>query len=844
MPRAFFKDDQLAKPISKTKLDCNTCGLNKGCITPDMPVSGQGLREILVIAEAPGKTEDEQGVQLIGQAGKRLRTNLYNLDIDLNSDCWKYNAVNCRPSKNRTPTTKEINCCRSKVQDVIRKLRPKKIILLGKTAIDSVIGCKMDVKNIAPWLGCAIPDMDYGAWLFPTYHPSYLLRNEKNKALKKIFSDHLQQAIEHDADLPLLSLADYKSMVECLDDYEEVASILESISLMEGETIAIDYETTGLKPHAKGHHIVCASVAWDNNAISFPLSVTGELLNILTDPKIKKVAHNIPFEESWTRENLGQSVQGWESCTMNTAHVLNNTGGTTGLKFQVYTKFGIAGYDNDIAPYLKAKDSNGFNTIDKAPLDDLLMYCGLDSLFTLMLHRQQQEELSAKQKKAYKKFIHPGILTLADATENGIHTDDLYYRKQNDRLKRLKNKLTKKIKNSKIIKEWEDAKGREIKFNIKVSDADMRELLFDHLQLEPIRLTDGQKPSVDRETLVALSNKHDLPFLSDIIRLGQMEKIRGTYLKNYMSESVQGVMHPNFNLHLVATYRSSSDRPNFQNVPVRDEAAKKITRSGIIPSKGNLLYEVDYSGAEVRVAACVTKDRRLIKYINDPSSDMHKDQAALIYKLPIDRVSKMLRFYVKNQWVFPQFYGSWYVPCAENIWFNIQGLKTEDGQDIFEHLADEGLTTLEEFTEHLEPLEKKFWKRFDGYNSWKEKQIKNYEKRGYIDLITGFRCGGLMSRNQILNYPIQGPAFHILLWSMIKINELLKMHHFDTKVIGQIHDSIVFDAVPDELDDLRDLVKLVMTNWIRDEFPWIIVPFEIEEEATAVNQSWFTKEEI
>ena len=91
--------------------DCNKCKLDKNCQTPRMTYTGDGNKRILLIGEAPGKNEDIMGEQFIGDSGTLLRYNLDFLDIDMDRDCWKTNAIKCRPPSNNTPTANQIKCC-------------------------------------------------------------------------------------------------------------------------------------------------------------------------------------------------------------------------------------------------------------------------------------------------------------------------------------------------------------------------------------------------------------------------------------------------------------------------------------------------------------------------------------------------------------------------------------------------------------------------------------------------------------------------------------------------------------------------------------------------------------
>lgn len=196
---------------------CGLCGLNRGCHSPKMPPTGEGRKGVLVCAEAGGQVEDQQGVQLIGEAGQLLRRILKGLDVKLDRDCWKTNCVICRPPKNKTPTQKQIDSCRPNLMNTIKKLKPHTIVLLGASAIKSLIPTvwKDDVGNgVSKWVGWNIPSQKLNAWICPTYHPSYLLRT-KNDLLENIVREHLRQAFTH-TKRPWKEVPDYKKDVEVI----------------------------------------------------------------------------------------------------------------------------------------------------------------------------------------------------------------------------------------------------------------------------------------------------------------------------------------------------------------------------------------------------------------------------------------------------------------------------------------------------------------------------------------------------------------------------------------------------------------------------------------------------
>jgi len=225
----FFSGIKLDVPTGGVNLPkCGKCQLYLHCQSPKMPVSGKGRRGVLVVAEAPGKTEDKDGVQLVGEAGRLLRSRMKSIGWNLDRDCWKTNAVVCRPSNNRTPTDAEVEYCRPNLLKAIKELQPRVILPLGRTAVQSIIGhVWKDVGPIGKWVGLKVPMSRYNAWVCPTWHPSYLLRDLKNDALDLLFRHHLESALSLDDPLP--RPLDLSSMVEIVANPDQVADAIDGL---------------------------------------------------------------------------------------------------------------------------------------------------------------------------------------------------------------------------------------------------------------------------------------------------------------------------------------------------------------------------------------------------------------------------------------------------------------------------------------------------------------------------------------------------------------------------------------------------------------------------------------
>jgi len=439
-------------------------------------------------------------------------------------------------------------------------------------------------------------------------------------------------------------------------------------------------------------------------------------------------------------------------------------------------------------------------------------------------------------------LIHQGTEALAEVEANGIYIDVPYCKQQSRYLDRKIHRLEKKLDQTEAFQIWKKKYTRYFKID---SGPQLADVLFNEMKLKPAIVTGTGEPSVSQEALSALK----LDFVDNLIQYRKYMKAKNTYLSNFIKEAhpEDSMLHPFFHLHTVQTYRSSSSNPNWQNLPSRDGEIKRIIKRAIRPRKGHHIVEIDYSGIEVKIAACYHHDPTMLKYIHNPKSDMHRDMAQQCFMLKDDEWTKMTRYVAKNMFVFPQFYGDYYKSCASNQWnaCDSLGLVTAQGLPIRQHLKKKGINTLKQFENHIKSVENNFWnKRFKVYNKWKNKHVALYERRGWFDLKTGFRCQGIMRRNEVINYPVQGAAFHCLLWSLINVNKILLEKGYKTCIIGQIHDSLVLDTHHGELDEVLRICKHVMCEALKVHWDWIIVPVGIEIEVAPLNKSWYEKDEV
>lgn len=455
------------------------------------------------------------------------------------------------------------------------------------------------------------------------------------------------------------------------------------------------------------------------------------------------------------------------------------------------------------------------------------------------------------------ELIHKGLLAFSAATNQGMRIDEKYCKKTDKILKMKIKRLKSDFLDSETGKLWADLHPTP---NIN-SDKQLRNVLYDHkdgLKLEIKKTTDKGNPSVDNEVLDIYGK--DIPELKGYKQYKKLYKVKHTYIEGIIKETVNGILRPNFNLHPVVTFRSSSNAINFQNQPNRDPESKKLVRQAFIPRPGHHLMSADFSGIEVGISCCYHHDPKMIDYVKYPQkNNMHTDMAIQCYMLDQFQKSgaeKTLRKGTKNGFVFPQFYGDYYRNNAVSLanWAKLptsgrfranQGLELMSGMTVGEHFLSKGLRNYKDFENHIKDTEDDFWNnRFKKYGKWKKINVKQYYKHGHLNFHTGFTCSGVNGKNNINNYPIQGSAFHCLLFTFIKLDQEIRERNLKSRLIGQIHDELVLDAHPSEVETLKSLIRWIACEWLPEQWKWIIIPLEVEASVIGVDQNWAQDAEV
>lgn len=395
--KGFYSSPDLVSKRTTLPLvaQCGKCLLYKQCLSPKMPFYGQGKRKILIVAEAPGKNEDKDGRPFTGNSGRMLSDALAKAGVDITKDCWLTNSVRCRPPENKLPE-KAITYCRPYVIQDIKTLNPEVIILLGGSAVKSVINWlwKEDSKStISRWVGWQIPVQKINTWVVPTWHPSYLLHNEgKNQVAVSMFEDHLRAACELEG-RPWKKVPDYKSKIKTIFSPQEASQEIQRF-IDSNKPVAWDIETDGLKPDHKEREIICCSISDGEKSIAYPWH--GEAIDAtldLLESNIPKINFNLKFEMRWLLAKHGVRVKNIIHDGMIAAHILDNRRGICSLDFQSFVLLGADNHKSWIKPYMESDGSNTKNRIKEVPLNKLLEYNALDSLLEYKVAKIQMKQL-------------------------------------------------------------------------------------------------------------------------------------------------------------------------------------------------------------------------------------------------------------------------------------------------------------------------------------------------------------------------------------------------------------------------------------------------------------------
>ena len=854
----------VGKETRHMSYDCSHCQLFKHCQTPKIAPFGGGNLGILVVGGAVELASENSKNAQQGSHYLYLKKRLKQVGISLEKDCWYVPAIRCYSNKDKYGL-KTLGACASLLQADIKRLKPKVVVVTDELGWDVLLSNRMlgsrGDGSLWDYAGATIPDQELKTWVLPLTPTHHLLSNEREMAKKKAdygehytppnrFEPHYRyqlEAIAETINKPFPTL-EWESKIRVASSVDEACHFLSIVNTW--DKFAFDYETTGLAWHNPVHQIHCVSFS-DGN-VSYAMlwypdnpKFMKTVREVFTNDAIK-IAHNKAFERSWTIGRAGVEPTNLTHDPMLMAHVWRNLA-PTGLKFCLYREFGILGYDEDTEEYLKPPKAeerkygkNAVNRIFHAPVNKILKYVSLDSLFTYWLARHYLQLLD-------KDHMLPGYKLLARAERPLTHMHLTGLRVDMDKLREWKPILQKKIDDQYAIimdsdfirNKWRGAN----RFNPS-SDPDVRYLLFDILKLKPLSFTDKGLPSVDADALE--DYRADFPVAENLLEYRRWYKCLNSFLAGIEREQWDGVLHFYFSLNNVDSYRSGSQRINLQNIPKHDKEVMNVIRSILKPRHGHKLTSCDYAQLEVRANASISGDPNLKKAV-EGDLDMHSAMALKLFILTEDEKKKPTRQTAKTQ-VFRLFYGGSGMQMAEATWKQLCSAHQDIyfGMNMKSHLQKKGIHTLAQWTEHCVRVEKWLWgELFPAYQEWRKATYKEYLETGKLYYPNGFTYQGIASRNSLLNGPGQGAGFHVNLNAICGIFEELEAKKMDTKLVVEIHDDVMGDVLPEEEEEYKKILYKHMVAMKNDYSPWLgSVPLEIEYGHTEVDGSWADMETV
>lgn len=424
------------------------------------------------------------------------------------------------------------------------------------------------------------------------------------------------------------------------------------------------------------------------------------------------------------------------------------------------------------------------------PTDSEVMQCAL----LLPLHEKIAKELAqANQRELYNNMEMPLISVLSDMEWQGVKIDTAH-------LKAYSLQLTKELNE---IEQQAREQAGESSLNLS-SPKQIGILLYEKLKLNPKakKSAKGNYPT-DEETLTELLDSH--PIVSKILEFRALKKLLSTYIDTFpeLISKQTGKLHTTFNQAITATGRLSSTNPNLQNIPVRTERGKEI-RKAFIPSFDNgYIVAADYSQIELRLMAYMSGDKDLIEAFKH-GKDIHTATAAKIFKVAESDVTKEQRRRAKVA-NFGIIYGISAFGLSQRL-----GMSRTESKQLIEE----------------------YFKSYPGVKEYMNNMILKAKETGYVETIYKRRrfLPDINSRNAVvrsfnernaINAPLQGSAADIIKMAMINVYKRLKAENLVSKMVLQVHDELVFDVVPNEVEQIKHLVKEEMERVIELNIPLI-----------------------
>ena len=506
--------------------------------------------------------------------------------------------------------------------------------------------------------------------------------------------------------------------------------------------------------------------------------VLAKLKPVLENPEIKKIAQNAKFDYS-ILANYGIKVSGIAFDTMLESYVLNSTERhDMDSMANRYLNHKTITYD-ELTKVDKKKV-----TIDAIEVEKTTQYAAEDADITLQLHEKLWPELEKDQKltKLFTDIEMPLAIVLAEMERTGVLVDA---KQLNDYSIELAKQLIE------IEAQLQSLAGE--KFN-PASPKQIQAILFDKHNLPVLKKTPKGDPSTSEEVLSELANEYELPRM--ILFYRGLAKLKNTYTDKLplMISPIDQRIHTNYNQIGTITGRLSSNDPNLQNIPVRNEEGRRIRQAFIAP-KGCKIISADYSQIELRIMAHLSQDESLLNaFAHD--KDIHRVTAGEILGKAESEVTNEERRRAKAV-NFGLIYGMSAFGLSKQI-----NIPRKEAQFYID----------------------RYFERYPGVQQYMEQTRQLAAEQGYVETLSGRRLylpkirstNGIEKRGAeraAINAPMQGTAADIIKTAMIKMSEWIKNQSADNiKMVMQVHDELVFEVKDAFVEQYCTEIKKIMEN--------------------------------
>jgi DNA polymerase-1 len=633
---------------------------------------------------------------------------------------------------------------------------------------------------------------------------NFLREMEFNRLLSRAISFYGETGLNNNIKLNNLKTSSTKINIKKYESITDENKLNVWVKILnEQSVISVDTETSSLNVLEADLVGVSFSYA-PNKACYIPLAhknikglkkelVLKKIKPILEDSSIKKVGQNIKFDLTILKKN-GISINAIED-TMLISYTLDagiNRHNLDTLS-EIHLNHKTISYRDVVG---SGKNKLSFSDVE---INKATEYAAEDADVTLRLYNHLKERLDKeKLNKIYESFEKPMVQILSELELNGIKVDNIY-------LKKLSKNFEEKIE--KMEKEIYKIAGRE--FNI-ASPKQLGEIIYNELKIAKLKKTKKGSLATNANVLEGLANTGQ-KFPKLILLWRQISKLKNTYsdaLQEHINQKTKRV-HSSFLLAATNTGRLASSDPNLQNIPIKSEEGREI-RKAFIAEKNNILISADYNQIEMRILADMADVKELKKAFKN-KEDIHSLTASQVFNVPINKVNQDLR------------------RKAKTINFGIIYGITQYG------LAKQIAVTNQEALDFINS----YFKKFPEIKEYMHSTINVCRKQGYVSNIFGRRIHlkGINDKNfsvrsfqerAAINAPIQGSAADIIRLAMMKINKLIEENKkFDTKMLLQIHDELIFECLEKDKDFIKKTIKEAMVSVSSSEHHMFSIPLEV-----------------